>query len=54
MFIYKNFYLAVILRFIMGLIVGLNSTVVPLYLREISPVSITGVVVKKIYYYQYK
>lgn len=34
-----------VLRFVMGIIVGLNSTVVPLYLREISAISITGFVV---------
>ncbi|KRW98638.1 Major facilitator superfamily domain, general substrate transporter [Pseudocohnilembus persalinus] len=37
-FLIQNFQTAVIVRFIMGLLVGINSTVVPLYIREISPV----------------
>lgn len=44
----KSFYVAVGLRFIMGLIIGLNSTLVPVYLREISPVIMSGFIVRKI------
>ncbi|KRX00752.1 Major facilitator superfamily domain, general substrate transporter [Pseudocohnilembus persalinus] len=42
LFIIPNFYIGVISRFIMGLIVGSNSTIGPLYVREISPVSLSA------------
>lgn len=45
LFLINSFYIAIFMRFCMGIIVGINSTVVPLYLREISPVSISGVIV---------
>jgi len=42
LFLIANFWVATVARFIMGFLVGINSTVVPLYIREISPVSISG------------
>ncbi|KRX03282.1 Major facilitator superfamily domain, general substrate transporter [Pseudocohnilembus persalinus] len=41
-FLISNFWVSVVCRFIQGILVGVNSTVVPLYLREVSPVSISG------------
>jgi hypothetical protein len=29
-------------RFLCGIVLGLNSTVVPMYIKEMSPVSISG------------
>lgn len=49
LFIIPNFYIGVISRFIMGLIVGSNSTIGPLYVREISPVSLSAQTV--LYFY---
>ncbi len=43
-FLMPNFWLAVFLRFVSGIIVGINSSVIPLYLKEMSPVSISGLV----------
>ncbi len=43
-FLLPNFWLAVFLRFASGIIVGINSSVIPLYLKEMSPVSISGLV----------
>lgn len=44
-FMIKSFYMAMIMRFLMGIMSGINQTLTPLYLREISPVSISGVIV---------
>lgn len=39
--------MAIIARALAGIIVGINSTLVPLYVKEISPVSISGQTVIK-------
>ena len=39
---YRNKYLQLICRVIIGMIVGLNSTLVPIYVKEMSPVSVSG------------
>lgn len=38
----NNFWIGVIGRFISGLIVGINSALVPLFIKEISPKEISG------------
>ncbi|EAR99359.1 MFS transporter (macronuclear) [Tetrahymena thermophila SB210] len=37
-----NFYILLVARFIMGIAIGMNSNVVSMYIREISPESISG------------
>ena len=39
---YPNKYLQIICRVIIGMVVGLNSTLVPIYVKEMSPVSVSG------------
>lgn len=40
--LYKNLYTILIGRLILGVCVGINSSVVPLYIREVTPLKLTG------------
>ena len=42
-FLIKNYWVACVCRLVMGVLVGVNSAVVPLYVREITPVKIMGI-----------
>jgi MFS family permease len=37
-----NKYLLAICRFLIGLVIGINSVLIPIYVREMSPVSVSG------------
>ncbi len=37
-----NIYIIAICRLVIGIVVGINSTLVPVYVREMSPVSVSG------------
>lgn len=43
LFLIENFWVASVARFIMGILVGFNSTICPLYIREKSPVAVSGI-----------
>jgi len=40
--IIANLYVLYLARFIIGICVGLNSSLVPLYIKEFTPLSLTG------------
>ncbi|KRX00496.1 Major facilitator superfamily domain, general substrate transporter [Pseudocohnilembus persalinus] len=42
-FLIANLPAGIIARFMMGVIAGINTTIVPLYVREITPISISGI-----------
>lgn len=53
LFLIANFWIATIARFIMGLIVGANSTIIPQFIREISPSKILPKTVIFYLFYKY-
>ena len=42
LFIFENIYVGILARALCGICVGFNSAVVPLYINEISPISVSG------------
>lgn len=48
MFIMKNYYVALIARLVLGVVMGLNEGIIPIYVKNMSPMSISGKTVTKI------
>lgn len=50
-FLVENYYAALFARFICGVIMGINEGIIPLYIREISPLQMNGKTVICLYFY---